>query len=219
MSDTTSKGKSASELFPGLLQKKPSPRQAETAQSGEQPAGSDAKSDVPSQTGNQPVQPQPPDISWLKSGKLREKAKVSSTPIVIVLVQDEKIKTLITDAMQEFDYQVEYYGSAEEVIARTRHVTPAIIINHADSAESPIEESAFHEYMNWLPMAQRRNIVYVLIAAQFRTLYDLHALSYSANIVVNDQDVKHLAVIIRKGVYDYNSLFGPFTEALHLHAK
>ena len=161
-----------------------------------------------------------PDISWLKSGgKLRQKARVTDNPIALVLVKDEQIKSLVSAAMQEFDYQVEYSKSAEEIIERTTHVTPAIIINHVDSADGSVEESVFHNYMNWLPMLKRRNVVYILIASQVRTLYNLHALTHSANVVVHDKDVPHLAVIIRKGLHDNNILFGPLAEAIQRYAK
>ena len=217
MSESNTKGKSALEIFPGLVQDKPDAKQANTAPPKEHSASSELKSVGPLPTNSRPVPPPPPDISWLKSGKLREKAKISDIPIVLVLVKDEKIKTLISEAMQEFDYQVEYAKSAEEVIERTKHLTPAFIINHLDIADGPIEESTFHEYVSGLPMSKRRGIVYILIAAQLRTLYNLHALSYSANIVVNDKDVQHLGVIIRKGLHDYVNLFGSFAEAIQRH--
>lgn len=54
----------------------------------------------------------------------------------------------------------------------------------------------------------------MLIGPKFRTLYNLEALSNSANLVVNDRDIKNLSLILRKGFYDYEELFGPFLEAL-----
>lgn len=68
-------------------------------------------------------------------------------------------------------------------------------------------------------MAQRRKSLYILVGSQFETMYDLQALIHSANLVIKDQDMGHVAIIIRKGLQDYNKLFGSLVEAYQLQAQ
>jgi len=56
----------------------------------------------------------------------------------------------------------------------------------------------------------------VLIGKGFSTLYDLEALSYSANVVVNDSEIEHIDIILKKGMQDYLELFGPYIESLRV---
>ena len=60
---------------------------------------------------------------------------------------------------------------------------------------------------------------YALIGPQFHSLYDLEALTNSANLVVNDADVKHFSTILNKSIQDYNDLFGPYLAILQEHGK
>jgi len=65
-----------------------------------------------------------------------------------------------------------------------------------------------------MAMSRRRYIFYILVGPEFRTLYDLEALANSANLVVNDSDASHFSIILKRGMNDYNDLFGPYLEAL-----
>ncbi|MGI9571055.1 MAG: hypothetical protein ACR2PH_15275, partial [Desulfobulbia bacterium] len=49
---------------------------------------------------------------------------------------------------------------------------------------------------------------------ELRTLYDLEALSMSANAVVNSKDIKYINLILKKVYQDYNALYGPYLEVL-----
>ena len=63
-------------------------------------------------------------------------------------------------------------------------------------------------------MTRRHNIHYTLIGPKFKTLYDLHALSNSANLVVNDSDLEHFRLILKKSLHESQKLFGPLAEAM-----
>ena len=68
-------------------------------------------------------------------------------------------------------------------------------------------------------MGKRRYMIYVLIGPEFNTLYDLQALAYSANMVVNDKDADKMKTIWKKGKNDYDELFNPFITILKSHGK
>jgi hypothetical protein len=80
--------------------------------------------------------------------------------------------------------------------------------------ERALADSSFHTYMRVMSMEKRRYIYYILVGKEFHTLYDLEALSYSANVVINDNEIAHFDIILRKGLRDYDDLFGPYINAI-----
>ena len=68
-------------------------------------------------------------------------------------------------------------------------------------------------------MSRRRYIFYVLIGEQFKTLYDLQALSCSANLVVNDAEIPYIGIVLKKAIPEYEALFGPLMEELRIAGK
>jgi len=67
-------------------------------------------------------------------------------------------------------------------------------------------------------MLKRRFIFYILIGPEFSTLYDLEALSNSANLVVNTQEIPELLTILRKAIPRYEDLFGSLMAELNAYS-
>nr|MBF0222356.1 hypothetical protein [Desulfobulbaceae bacterium] len=218
MSEQQSKGRTAAELFPGLMPTKSPSNQTQPAPKKEPLSRETAKEVVPPLQRTKITPPGPPDISWLTTGQFRAKSKSTNTPTILILAEDENTRSQISETVVDFDYQVEHAESADQAIERTKLQTSAIIILHTGLTSESTEATRFHKHMCEMPMLQRRNILYILIGDKFRTLYNLHALTYSANVVVNNTDVEHLAVIIRKGLQDHRKLFEPFNQAIELQA-
>ena len=63
-------------------------------------------------------------------------------------------------------------------------------------------------------MQRRRYLFYILIGPEFHTLYNLQALAYSANLVINEKDLYHMGVALRKAIPMYEEVFGPYMEEL-----
>jgi hypothetical protein len=51
------------------------------------------------------------------------------------------------------------------------------------------------------------------------TLYDLEALSLSANLVFNDKNIDELNPILRKSLREHEELFGPLVEILRIYGR
>ncbi|MDH5525408.1 MAG: zinc-ribbon domain-containing protein [Desulfobulbaceae bacterium] len=161
-----------------------------------------------------PEAPKPPDTDWLDSGVYAEKEIIEDVPRVMVLSADEEIKTQVTMAFGEQGFQPVYVQSAEQAIDKMQFGSFDAIVLHSRFEGGNIDDSTFHQHMRQMFMAKRRYIFYTLIGPEFRTLYDLEALANSANLVVNDKDVGHLGVILKKGMSEYDDLFGPYIDAL-----
>ncbi|MCK5340823.1 MAG: hypothetical protein KAJ60_07090, partial [Desulfobulbaceae bacterium] len=116
-------------------------------------------------------------------------------------------------------YQSIYAESAEDAIEKMRFVNYAAVVYHTILEEGGLEKSTFHSYVSGLAMSKRRYMYYVLVGPEFHTLYDLEALAYSANLVVNDTELGHMDLILRKGMRENEELFGPFLSALKEYGR
>lgn len=161
-----------------------------------------------------PAAPKPPDLGWLSSGVYSEREAVENVPHALIMIGDEEISTQVTMAFGEMGYQPTYARSAEEAISKMQFMNFEAVVLHSGFEGGGLEGSAVHQHLREMAMAKRRYIFYVLIGPEFRTLYDLEALANSANLVVHDSDASYFSIILKRGVNDYNDLFGPYLEAL-----
>jgi hypothetical protein len=162
--------------------------------------------------------PLPPNLDWLKAGTFQGEEKVEDVPMALILHTPGDARKRISAALEAVGYQTFSVDSAEEAIERMRFVNFACIALQ-EGLEGPLEQSAFHAYMRSLAMDRRRYIFYILLGDRFRTLYDLEALAYSANLTVNTADLKHLDIVLRKAIPAYEELFGPLFEELGAYGK
>jgi len=100
-----------------------------------------------------------------------------------------------------------------------RFVNYSAVFLHEDYERGGLERGKFHQFMRKMDMGRRRYIFYVLIGKQLETLYDLQALAYSANCVVNSEEAEFINTVLRKTIPEYESLFGPVMEALRMAGK
>ncbi len=163
--------------------------------------------------------PGPPDLSWLKEGNLQDEDKIADVPMALVLFPKNEKLEIVRDALEQVGYQISVADSPEEAVERMRFVSFACVVLHSQYDGPSLEESNFHKYMRDMTMQRRRYLFYILIGPEFHTLYNLQALAYSANLVVNEDDLYHLGVAMRKAIPQYEELFGPFMEELTSSGK
>ncbi len=163
--------------------------------------------------------PPPPDISWLSGGDFDREEAIEDVPAAMVLIPDEAQRQQVAATFTELGYQPLEFATAETAIERMRFAAIGAVVLHTAFEGRPLAESAFHRHMCRMGMAQRRYVYYILVGPDLHTLYDLEALALSANLVVNERDLGHLDVIVRKGLADYEDLFGPYLAALQEYGK
>lgn len=163
--------------------------------------------------------PAPPDIDWLKDGTFEEKDVVEDIPRALVLMPDIPGREQVMKAASAVGYRVELAANASEAIEKMLFVNYASVFLHSRFEPGSVRSGAFHHYMRKMNMSRRRYIFYVLIGEQFSTLYDLQALSYSANLVVNDTEIPYIGTILKKAIPDYEALFGPLMEEMRIAGK
>lgn len=158
--------------------------------------------------------PDPPDLSWLKEGKIQDEDKAEDTPMALLLFPEGQQLELVRDAIEAVGYQVVRAKSVQEAMERMRFVNYACIVLHSQFEGTSLEQSVFHTYIREMTMIRRRYLFYILIGPEFSTLYNLQALAYSANLVVNEKDLLHLGIALRKAIPVYEELFGAYMEEL-----
>lgn len=173
-----------------------------------------ADSPTPRPTNQQVVPPPPPDLSGLSNKAYEGKTVIEDIPKVLVLMPDSPNCRLITEAMEALGYQPSFVQSAEDAMEKMQFVNYASVILHSHYEGSPLEKGAFHQFMRAMNMSKRRYIFYMLIGPEFHTLYDLEALAYSANLVVNDHDLSQLTIILRTAIPKYEGMFGAIMQEM-----
>ncbi len=163
--------------------------------------------------------PEAPNLDWLKNGRFEDEEKVEDVPMALILFPDPTAREKIKTAMESVGYRALTADSVEKAIEQMRFINFACITFHADFEPGGIENSTFHHYMRQMTMERRRYIFYILLGPKFHSLYDLEALAFSANLVVNEQDLDHFDIILRKAIPAYEELFGPALEELNAHGK
>lgn len=160
--------------------------------------------------------PAAPDVSWLKSGEMGEGLddNVEELPTVLVLMKESMKREVVVSAFTGHGYRVEFVASSAEAIEKMQFVNYAGVIQESFYEPGPIQGTAIHRYISSMDMVKRRQMLYILIGDEFRTLYDLEALCYSANLVINTQEIRYFPIMLRKVVRENEILFGPLIAEL-----
>lgn len=161
--------------------------------------------------------PAAPDVSWLKSGDAGEGVddNAEELPSVLVLMKESMKREIVVSAFMGHGYRVEFAASSAEAIEKMQFVIYAGVVQESQYEPGPIQGTAIHRYISSMDMVKRRQMLYILVGDEFRTLYDLEALCYSANLVINAQDIKYFPIMLRKVVRENEILFGPLIAEMH----
>lgn len=163
--------------------------------------------------------PSPPDVSWLQEGVFEDQEVVEEIPLALILIPEEAGREVVVKAVEGLGYRAEVATSVDLAMEKMQFVNYSSVILHTEFETKGIRGGAFHNFMSKMSMAKRRYIFFALIGKDLNTLYDLEALTYSANIVVNENDIDHFAIILRKAIPEYEMLFGPIIEETRLAGR
>ena len=155
-----------------------------------------------------------PDLSWLDEEVTGVEGVAEELPLALVLVPEERGRSTISKMLEENGFRVELAESSGDAIDKMEFAQYAAVILHAEFEPGDIKENEFYRFICRMGMDKRRSIFFVLIGEEFNTLYNLQALTYSANVVVNDNDIPYLETVWTKAMMDTETLFGPLLEEM-----
>lgn len=163
--------------------------------------------------------PSPPDTSWLQEGAFEAEDVVADIPRAIVLMKPGETRDQVSAALSGLGYQAEAADDPAQIVKRMQFSNYTCVVMHAGVANGELAGNPLHNYMCSLEMDRRRYIFYILFGPEFKTFYNIQALSNSANLVVNESDMSHFGIILRKAIPEYEELFGPYMDELKIQGK
>lgn len=162
-----------------------------------------------------PDAPGPPDLSWLAEGMVSEKKMADDIPRLLCLAPAGTLRDTLAHAFEKLGYDVDHAETSEEAVAGMRFITytAVALVEGFDGNKDPLTTD-FHAYMAAMAMDRRRHIFYLVAGDRFHTLYDLEALTISANLTLNPREISRIDLILQKAMADRQHLFGPLIEAV-----
>ncbi len=163
--------------------------------------------------------PKPQELGWLTSGEADEEKIVDNIPTALVLIPEGDDKITISSYLEEYKYQIYSPETVDEAINSMRFRDFHIVVYHSEYDSAALDDQEFHKFMMQMSMSKRRYIYYILLGPEFKTLYDLEALTFSANLVINTKEAQYLTTILMKGLAECDALFVPYSDILKKHGK
>lgn len=195
------KNKSAKDLFPALFKDDQNPEKLlEKDNKPKSQEKSAARGNLPS----------PPDPKWFRQIVIEDEPEFTDdVPRGIILTDIAENLSIYTTLLGDLGYVVEHTNTDSFAIELISTISCSLVVY-----ENILKFDKFEQYMRNLSGSKRRNLIYMIVGPSLRTLYDLEALSLSANAVVNSKDIKYINLILRKVYQDYDALYGPYLEVL-----
>ncbi len=210
MKEQKTDSKTAFELFPELMSGIKKPETKTRPKAKVQPITRPEPAPMPP---GKISPPQPPDLGWLQKDERRGK-RISAGAAALLLMPDNQYRSMAAEIIGAMGYDIWTIKSLSQAVARAAQCQ--IIIVDTEIIGRP-EQSALHQKIINLPMVIRRYIYYAVIGPEFHTLYDLEALTLSANLVINRRDLSSLKTILTKGLRSNADLFSPLIQAQKQH--
>ena len=82
-----------------------------------------------------------------------------------------------------------------------------------------LDESPIYQTMIEMRMVTRRNIFFALVGTHFKSLNNMQAYQKSANVVINEKDLKKLGEILKKSITENEIFYKVYKETLNVMGK
>lgn len=114
--------------------------------------------------------------------------------------------------LRELGFKFHTAETPELAIERIRYTNYDCIIVHENFAGSSLRSNAVLNFLNPLPMAQRRYWFICLIGPTFKTLDAMQAFGASVHLVMNPADLPNLTAILKKGLAEFETLYRGYRD-------
>lgn len=155
------------------------------------------------------IKPPDPDLNWLNDIFSRNQKSATDAPQALVTVHSPQLESLITQHLTSLGYTTCTAKTASQAIELLKSTFYHLVFCGINNSFNEVLR-VVHSFSP----AKRRKTLLALVGPDVHTLYDLQALSLSANLVVNSRDLAQLSIILTKAIRDYEQLFGPMIETL-----
>ncbi|KWT81168.1 response regulator [Candidatus Magnetominusculus xianensis] len=123
------------------------------------------------------------------------------------------------ESLDDLGYKVQTAESPDDAYERVKHNQFDIIYLHANFGGGNPESNEVLEFIQSMPMSARRKIFVVLAGASYTTNDNMKAYSESANVVINEADMREFKQVLKKSVTANNMFYKVYNEMLRAVGK
>ncbi|MBN2420543.1 MAG: zinc-ribbon domain-containing protein [Deltaproteobacteria bacterium] len=136
-----------------------------------------------------------------------------------LIMANEDINNKIRAAVEEKGYRFIISPTIRETLLKLRfnHFNLMILSEGFDGQE--IAGGPIMNYLNHMAMSSRRDIFLVLIGDKFKTMDEMIAYALSANMVVNTKDLGSFAILLKRGLLEYQRFYKVFLDILEREGR
>jgi predicted Zn finger-like uncharacterized protein len=140
---------------------------------------------------------------------LEEGAKLS-----LILVEDSNNRKELKSVVEELSFKAITPKSVREAMGRLLFHHFDLIILSEGFEGLDLEDTPIVHYLNHISMNIRRRIFLVLLSEKFKTMDNMEAFGWSANLVVNTDDISNISLILKKALSDHEKFYKIFMDTL-----
>lgn len=137
----------------------------------------------------------------------------------VALLLDSRHKDVWTKFLGEKEYHVEEARSPEHAVHKIKITEYDLVILDEAYGNQPLEKNAAYQNLLEMPMTTRRKIFLIMVGGKFKTMNNMQAFQYSANLVINENDLDKLPQVIKKALNEHETFYKVFKESLHALGK
>jgi CheY-like chemotaxis protein len=113
----------------------------------------------------------------------------------------------VTQQAESTGYKVEFFGSGEEALKKmAAHQYEMVIVDE----KVIMEDKRVLPYLVTIPMEIRRNTLYLISGARYKTMHARSAFSLGVDSVINHKDLSRLAVCLQALETEHSHLYREF---------
>ena len=120
----------------------------------------------------------------------------------------------IRATLKDIGFKSHTAETGETAIEKVRYTPYDVIIIHENFAGSSLKSNNLLNYLQPLPMAQRRYSFVCLIGPSFKTLDAMQAFAQSVHVVVNPADLPNLSAILKKSLAEFDLLYKVYKDVM-----
>jgi hypothetical protein len=135
-------------------------------------------------------------------------------PALVAITHPEVLAT-VKATLVEMGYKVHVVESHIQFETRYNQINYQIVVLEDVFAGNPLEDNPSHQFVQGLPMAQRRYATFFLLGGSFETLNTLQAFAQSVHCVINYTEIPMIGQLILKTIAENNLFLNTFREVQH----
>lgn len=133
----------------------------------------------------------------------------------LVAVTNPEALAAVKATLLGMGYKVHVVETHIQFETRYNQINYQVVVMEDIFAGNPLEDNPSLQFVQNLPMAQRRYATLFLLGGAFETLNTLQAFSQSVHCVVNYTEIQMIGQLIQKTIAENNLFLNTFREVQH----